>query len=132
MKSLLGVLASVGMLLVFSCAAVPKKPLASGEVRLLSIDVLGAGIKGNSSFTVNIFFEAADSPDIKRACFYGSGEGPYCFDVKYATFGTKRALQVQIPGIKPGSYWGQCYAEYIRDGEIQKTNVIATQILVGP
>jgi len=133
MKSLIGVLMGVViMVLVFSCATVPKEPLASGEVRLLSIDVLGAGIKGNSSFTVNIFFEATDSPDIKRACFYGSGEGPYCFDVTYATFGTKRALQVQIPGIKPGSYWAECYAEYIRDGEIQKTNVIATQILVGP
>ena len=133
MKSLIGVLVGlVILLLASSCATVSKKPLAPGEVRLLSIDVLGGGIKGNSSFAVNIFFEAADSADIKRACFYGPGEGPYCFDVRYATFGTKRALQVQIPGIKPGSYWAECYAEYVRDGEIQKTNVIATQILVGP
>jgi hypothetical protein len=134
MKSLLiSVLMGVAVLLgIFSCATVPTEPLASGELRLLSMDVLGSGIKGNSSFAVNIFFEAAGKPEIKRACFYGSGEGPYCFDVTYATFGAKRALQVQLPGIKPGSYRAECYAEYIRDGETRKTNVVFTQILVGP
>ena len=125
-------LGGVVLLIASSCATVPREPLTSGEVRLLSMDVLGSGIKGNSSFAVNIFFEAAGKPEIKRACFYGSGEGPYCFDVTYATFGAKRALQVQLPGIKPGLYRAECYAEYIRDGETRKTNVIATQILVGP
>jgi hypothetical protein len=46
----------VMMLLVFPCATVPKQPVASGEVRLLSIDALGAGVEANSSFAVNIFF----------------------------------------------------------------------------
>jgi hypothetical protein len=123
-------LSGVVLLIASSCATVPKEPLASGEVRLLSIEVLGSGIKANSSFAVNIFFEAAGNPRIKRACFYEPGEEPSCFDVSYVTLGTKIGFQVQLPGVNTGSHRVECYAEYIRDGEIRKTNVIATQILV--
>jgi hypothetical protein len=124
-------LSGVVLLGASSCATVPREPLASGEVRLLSIDVLGSGIEANSSFAVNIFFEAAGDPRIRRACFYESGEEPSCFDVSYVTLGTRRAFQVQLPGVNTGSHRVECYAEYIRDGETRKTNVIATQILAG-
>ena len=135
MKSLIVVLMGVViMLLVFSCATVPKEPLASGEVRLLSIDVMGSGIEAYVSFPVRIFFEAAGKPEIKRACFYESGEEPSCFDVSpysYLTLGTKRAFQVYLPAVNIGSHRVECYAEYIRDGETRKTNVVFTQILAG-
>jgi hypothetical protein len=135
MKSLIGVLMGVVIiLLLFSCATVPKEPLASGEVRLLCIDPLGAGIEADTSFAVNIFFEAAGNPKIKRACFYESGEELYCFDVSdvsYLTLGTKRAFQVYFPGLNVGSHRVECYAEYIRDGETRKTNVVFTQIIAG-
>jgi hypothetical protein len=127
-------LGGVVLLIASSCAAVPREPLASGEVRLLSIDVLGSGIEANSSFAVNIFFEAAGKPEIKRACFYEPGEEPSCFDVSnvsYVTLGTKRAFQVYLPGVSLGSHRVECYAEYIRDGETRKTNVVFTQILAG-
>ena len=124
-------LGAVVLLIASSCATVPKEPLTSGEIRLLSIDVWGAGIEANSSFAVNIFFEAAGDPRIRRACFYESGEEPSCFDVSYVTLGTRRAFQVQLPGVNTGSHRVECYAEYIRDGETRKTNVIATQILAG-
>ena len=74
-----------------SCATVPKESLAPGEVRLLSIDVLGAGIKANASFTVNIFLEAVGEPEIQRACFYGSWNGLHCFNINYAAYGAKKA-----------------------------------------
>ena len=135
MKSLMGVLIGVViLLLVFSCATVPKEPLASGEVRLLSMDVLGTGLEANISFAVNIFFEAAGNPEIKRACFYELRQRPYCSDVSdvsYFTLGTKRAFQVRLPGIGPGSHRVECYAEYIRDGETRRTNVVFTQIVAG-
>jgi hypothetical protein len=135
MKSLIAVLMGVViMLLVFSCATVPTEPLASGEVRLSSIDALGTSVQGNSSFRVNIFFEAAGKPGIKRACFYESGEEPSCFDVSdysYLTLGKKRAFQVFLPGVSVGSHTVECYAEYIRDGETRKTNVVFTQIVAG-
>ena len=124
-------LGGVVLLIASSCATVPREPLASGEVRLLSIDVLGSGIEANASFAVNIFFGAAGNPEIKRACFYESGEEPSCFDVSYLTLGTKRAFQVYLPGVSVGSHRVECYAEYIRDGETRKTNMVFIQILAG-
>ena len=115
-----------------SCATVPKEPLASGEVRLLSMNVVGAGIEAFSSFAVNIFYEAAGNPEIKRACFYESWQRPYCFDVPDRSdfaLGTKRGFQVWLPGIGPGSHRVECYVEYIRDGEIIRSNVVFTQII---
>jgi hypothetical protein len=117
-----------------SCATVPKEPLASGEVRLLSIGVPGAVLSAETSFPVNIFFEAVGNPQIKRVCFFESREGPYCFDVSdesYFTLGGKRAFQVYLPGVSAGSHRVECYAEYIRDGEARKTNVIFTLITAG-
>jgi len=99
----------------YSCTTVPKEPLASSEVRLLSMEVLGAGVEANSSFAVNIFFEAAGNPEIKRACFYESGEEPSCFEVSdasYVTLGTKKAFQVYLPGLN------------IDNGEAQSNNVL--------
>ena len=121
-------LSGVVLLIASSCATVPTKPLASGELRLLSMDVVGIGVEANTSFPVNIFFEAAGHPEIKRACFYESAEEPYCFDVSLGTSGTKRFFQVYLPGMNVGLHTVECYAEYIRDGETRKTNVIATQI----
>jgi hypothetical protein len=48
-------LSGVVLLIASSCATAPKESLASGEVRLLSMDVLGSGIEANASFAVNIF-----------------------------------------------------------------------------
>ena len=127
-------LGGVVLLGVSSCATVPKEPLASGEVRLLSIGVPGAVISAIESFAVNVFFEAVGNPQIKRACFFESGEEPYCFDISdasYFTLGGKRAFQVYLPGPGVGSHRVECYAEYIRDGETRKTNVIFTQITTG-
>jgi len=127
-------LGGVVLLIASSCATAPREPLASGEVRLLGIEALGSGIEANVSFAVNIFFEAAGKPEIKRACFYESGEGPYCVDVSdssYVTLGTKRVFQVYLPGVNVGSHRVECYAEYIRDEETRKTNVVSTQISAG-
>jgi len=127
-------LSGIVLLGVSSCATLSKEPLVSGEVRLLSMDVVGAGLEAYSSFAVNVFFEASGNPKIKRACFYELRWGQYCFDVSdvsYFTLGTKRAFQARLPGIGPGSHRVECYAEYIRDGETRRTNVIFTQIIAG-
>jgi len=114
-----------------SCATVPKEPLASGEIRLLSMEALGSGIKEGAAFPVNVFFEAEGRVEIKRACFYESKERQYCSDVSYITFGGKRVFQVYLPSTKAGSYRVECYVEYVQNGEIRKTNVITTQISIG-
>jgi hypothetical protein len=38
---------------------------------------------------------------------------------------------VYLPGLSAGSHRVECYAEYIRDGETRKTNVVFTQINTG-
>ena len=133
MRSILGAILLCGFFLLgtFSCATVPKESLVPGEVRLLSIDLPGAGIKANISFPVNIFLEAVGEPEIQRACFYGSWNGPYCFNITYAAYGAKKAFQVHLPGVNTGSHRVECYIEYIQGGEIRRTNVIATQVMVG-
>ena len=136
MKSILiaVLIAGVVLSLVSSCVTVPKGPLASGEVRLLSIGVPGAGLEAETSFAVNIFFGAVGNPQIKRACFFEAGQESYCFDVSdasYITVATKRAFQVYLPGLSVGSHRVECYAEYIRNGETRKTNVVFTQITAG-
>ncbi len=125
-------LCGIVLLGVSSCAPMSKVALAPGEVRLLSMNVIGAGLAAYTSFAVNIFYEASGNPEIKRACFYESGWGQYCSEVSdrsYFTLGTKRAFQMWLPGIGPGSHRVECYAEYIRDGEIRTTNVVFTQII---
>jgi hypothetical protein len=134
MKSILIAVLMGGVVLsvVSSCATVPTGPLAPGEVRLLSIDVRrNEPITRNISYLVDIIFEAKGEPQIKRACFYWSGDGPHCFEVTNVSFGLQRAFQLYLPGLGSGLYRLECYAQYIRDGETRKTNVVSTQIAVG-
>ena len=136
MRFILSIVLLSGILLLgaSSCVTFSRAPLASGEVRLVSLDVVGAGVEANSSFAVNVFFEAAGNTEIKRACFYEPGEEPSCFDVSdrsYVTLGTKRAFQVYLPGLNAGYHRVECYAEYVRDGETRKTNVVFTEIITG-
>jgi hypothetical protein len=122
----------VVLLVVSSCATVPTQPLASGEVRLLKIDVLrGEPITYGVSYTVDIVFEANGNPEIQQACFYWSGDGPKCFSVTDVSFGIPGVFEVRLPGLDPGSYRLECYAEYTRGGETVKTNMVGTQIAVG-
>jgi hypothetical protein len=130
---LLGVLIGVAVLLmVSSCATAPTKPLASGELRLLRIDVQrGQPINQGISYTMDIVFEANGNPEINKACFYWSGDGPRCFNVTDVNFGPPGTFEVRLLGLNLGSYWVECYVEYIRGGETRKTNVVGTSISVG-
>lgn len=136
MKSDLIAILLFGVVLVgaSSCATTSRSPLSSGEVRLLSMNVMGAGLPAYSSFAVKVFFEANGNPNITRACFYESWWGQNCSEVSdesYFTLGTKSGFQVRLPGIGPGSHRVECFAEYIRDGETRRTNLISTQIVAG-
>jgi len=65
--------------LVSSCATVPTEPLTPGELRLLRLDVPGSqNIMNHTEYQVKIDFDADGKPEIKRICFYYSGNGPYC------------------------------------------------------
>jgi hypothetical protein len=133
MRSLLIAAAGFFLLLVSSCATVPTEPLASGELRLLSMHVpQREDIRLNFPFVVNINFEADGKPEIRTACFYFSGDGPYCFKVTDVNYGSPRTIKVQVKAKSSGSYALESYVFYVRDGKVQPTNVVNCQIRVIP
>jgi hypothetical protein len=135
MKSLqLGILMGIAVLfMVSSCATVPTEPLAPGEVRLLRIHFPEIRvIKGNFSYLVNLNFEADGKPEITRACFFWSGDGPYCYKVVDAQYGWG-TLKVDLPIPSPpygGFYTLKGYIVYMKDGRSQRTNIVETMVEV--
>jgi hypothetical protein len=135
MKSISIAFLMVGAVLlgISSCATVPTKPLAPGELRLLSMLLPEKeNIRVNLPFVVNISFEADGKPEIRTACFYFSGDGPYCFKVTDVNYGSPGTIKVQIHTKNAGSRLLECYVLYIRDGKIQPTNVVSTYFRVIP
>ncbi len=121
------------LLVISSCATIPTKPLALGELRLLSMLVSeNKIIKVNLPFEVNFNFEAAGEPEIKAACFYFSGDGPHCFKVMGVNYGSPGTIQVEIRTKNAGARRLEGYVLYIRDGKIRSTNVISIYFPVTP
>lgn len=121
------------MLLISSCATVPTEPLATGEVRLLGINVqMKEDMKVNFPFAVNINFEADGKPEIRTACFSFSGDGPYCFKVTDVNYGSPGTIKVQVRSKNSGSHALESYVYYIKDGKVQPTNVVNCNIRVIP
>jgi hypothetical protein len=130
---LISVLMGGVILLVSSCATAPIGPLVPGEIRLLRIDVQHEeSIKGNFPFVVNINFEADGKPEIRTACFYWSGDGPYCFKVIDVNYGSPGTIKVEPRAKSFGSYVLEIYVLYIRDGKTQPTKVISSPININP
>jgi hypothetical protein len=117
------------VLWVSCCSMVPTGPVAPGGVRLIKIDIPHEGsIKRNLPFVVIINFEADGKPEIRTACFYWSGDGPYCFKVIGVDYGPPGTIKVE-PRVKgSGSYVLETYVLYIRDGKTQPTKVISSPI----
>ncbi len=131
---LIAVLISVvAVLLVFSCATVPTEPLASGELRLLSLRVpMKEDIRVNFAFPVSISFEADGKPEIRTACISFSGDGPYCYKVTDVNYGPPGTIKVQVRAKNSGSYALESYIYYIKDGKVRPTNVVNCNIRVVP
>jgi len=126
-------ISGVVILLISSCATVPTDPLASGELRLLRMQVpMKEDIKLNFPFIVNINFEADGKPEIRTACFSFSGDGPYCIKVLDVNYGSPGTIKVQVRAKNSGSHSLESYVYYIKDGKSQPTNVVSSQIRVLP
>jgi len=122
----------VVILSISSCATVPTEPLASGELRLLSIHAEKGDIRVNFPFVVNINFEADGKPEIRTACFSFSGDGPYCYKVMDVNYGSPGTIKVQVRAKNSGSQALESYVYYIQDRKIQPTNVVNCNIRVIP
>ena len=134
MRSML--IAALSVLFFFpmaSCATMPKEPLAPGEVRLINIQVAERReIRVNFPFMANINFESEGKPEIRTACFYFSGDGPYCFKVTDVNYGSPGTIKVQVRAKNSGSQALESYVYYIRDGKVKPTNIVNCNIRVIP
>jgi hypothetical protein len=126
---LLVVFMSIAVLsITSSCATVPKEPLGAGELRLLSLDAPQGGILiANVENWITINFVAAGNPKISTACFQFLGDDLECVDVRqrYVTYGSRANFRVPLL-IPRGEGILACYAEYIRNGETQRTNTVSS------
>jgi len=112
---------------ISSCATSPTKPLAPGELRLLSMVVPEKEkVETHLPFIVNISFETDVQPEIKSACFYFAGDGPHCFRVTEVSDGSPGTIKVKIYTNNPGSRLLEGYVLYNRDGKIERTNTVST------
>ena len=121
-RVLIRILMGVAILLsISSCTMVGK-----GELRLIDMEVPESQrLRSNVQFWVRINFEAGGNPEIRRACFFWSGDGPYCVNVKNVEYGSIAYFQVPLYA-RLGSDSLQCYVEYIRDGKMQRSNAVAS------
>jgi hypothetical protein len=130
MKGVLtAILMSVAILLaISSCATVPKEPLGPGELRLLSLYVPENGnLKTGIAYRISINFEADGKPEIRRACFTWSGDGPYCVRVKDVKYGSDAYIELPFYA-RPDTNRLDCYVEYVRDGKIRRTNTVLSYV----
>jgi len=118
-------LMSVAILLASSSCTLKK-----GELRLLYMEIHApARILTNTQFWIRVNFEAEGNPEIRRACFYWYGDGPYCVNVKHVEYGSFAYFDIPL-NARYGSSVLQCYVEYLRDGRIERSNAVAYRVNV--
>ena len=124
MKRILApILMSFAILLASSSCALKK-----GELRLLGMQTQeSASILVNGQFWVRVHFEADGNPEIRRACFFWYGDGPYCVNVKDVKYGSFACFDVPLVA-RYGSSVLQCYVEYLRDERIERSNAVAYRV----
>lgn len=132
---LIAVFMCVALLLgISSCATVPTEPLGEGELRLLRINVPENGnLRPGLSYSVDISFEADGKPEINRVVCYCAGEGPYYYRVRDVSYGSPGSFSIDFSLPDSGSQRLECYADYVRDGNKRRTNVVFSRVFgVGP
>src|SRR4030042_4359954 len=124
MKRIFGlILMSIVLPLAISSCTMVKK----GELRLLNnMEILDSErLRTNLQFWVRVYFEADGQPEIRRACFYWTGEGPHCVPVpvKNILYGSVAYFEVPLSA-RFGTNTLQCYVEYLRDEKIERINTV--------
>jgi hypothetical protein len=128
---MVALMAAAVLLLVPSCATVSKEPLTPGEVRLLGINIREMGdIRANLQYPMDIRFETDGRPEMIRACFSWSGDGPYCFKVRDVNYGSGTIrVDFRAPANK-GRYILESYVIYTGEEKTRSTNVLRTPVSV--
>jgi len=124
MKRILAlILMSVAILLASSSCTLKK-----GELRLLRMEIPQTErLLTDVQFWIRVNFEADGNPEIRRACFYWFGDGPYCVDVKNVEYGSFAHFDVPLVA-RYGSSVLRCYVEYLRDERIERSNAVTHSV----
>ncbi len=125
------------LLVIFSWATVSSGldfrlrgeiPAVGDHVKLISIDIPQTLTPTEDvKYWATIKYDAGIKPEIRRVCFNFSGIGESCVDVEEKNV-TSRNFRVPIH-VPAGTKKIDCYAEYIRDGKISRTNTITYHII---
>jgi hypothetical protein len=130
-RSLLMIVLMGGAILLgaSSCATVSREPLTEGELRLVNarLPVVGA-VQIGIPYEVKITFIADGQPRIRRACFFWSGDGPYCYPVRDLTYGSPGSFYVSLFANFVGQYRAECFVEYYQGTKILRTNVVGFDV----
>ncbi len=125
-KRLVLILMSVAVLLTISSCTLVRK----GELRLLDMEIRdSARLRTDGQFWVRVNFEADGRPEIRRACFYWTADGPHCVQVKDVEYGSVAFFEVPLYA-RYGSSILQCYVEYLRDEKVNQSNAISSSVNV--
>jgi hypothetical protein len=128
MKRMLApILMSVAILLASSSCTLKK-----GELRLLDMEIPDpARLRPNVQFWIRVNFWSDGNPEIRRACFYWYGDGPYCVNVNVrdVEYGSVAYFYVPLDA-RYGSSVLQCYVEYLRDEKIERSNAVVYRVNV--
>ncbi|HVP78453.1 MAG TPA: hypothetical protein VMV04_11210 [Thermodesulfobacteriota bacterium] len=127
MKRMLALVLMSVLILLASSSCIP---LRKGELRLLDMQIYDpARIRTNGQFWIRVHFEADGQPEIRKACFYWFGDGPYCVNVRYVEYGSFAYFDVPLTA-RYGSSVLQCYVEYLRDEKTVQSNALAHSVNV--
>ncbi len=122
-RILAAILMSVALFLASSSCTLKK-----GELRLLYMEIHEPGrLLTSTQFWVRVNFEADGHPEIRRACFYWFGDGPYCVNVENVEYGSFAYFDVPLDA-RYGSSVLQCYVEYLRNEKIERSNAVACPV----
>ena len=107
-------------------------PSIRGEPKLLSMDIPQSwNLSANIEYWATINFDADRDSKIHRACFNFSGGSQSCVDVQErdVSYGANPYFRVSIH-VPVNSKKIDCYAEYVREGEIRRTNIVTYYVVV--
>jgi hypothetical protein len=125
MRSLLGVLMGIAVLLVISSCATTK-PLGEGELRLLKMQVPENGnlILGYS-YKFNFIFEADGSAEILRAVCTCADTGVRVFRPEDARYGSEQgSFNLYLYACTPDIQRWECYVDYVSGGKKRRSNSV--------
>ena len=125
MRSILGVLIGVTVLLVISSCATTE-PLREGELRLLRMKVPENGnLMLGHDYKFNITFESDGSAEITRAVCLCADYPPRSYKVQDVKYGAERGdFSLYLFPCNTESQRMECYVDYVSGGKRRRSNSV--------